>query len=364
MLDLDALCDALSKLPDFAGIARADLTRMNVKGLAHDHVALRGRDQLLRVPKQSQFALSADDNLAYQAACFERVSRAGRAPRLHGVIQPSAEIPMGALLVDHIRGRPPRLPEDLPAFAESMARVHALALPAPAERAPLADHQDPVAGALEEIEGQVLFLKDSAIEPASRREIEAELDWARAFAAEVAAGGEAQPHCLVLTDTHPGNFLIDETGHAIIVDLEKALYGSPGIDLAHATVYSSTTWDSDVWADLDLSQVAAFYHRYLEIITAAAGPAFARALKPWLLPMRRLLFLRAITWCVKWQVLQARERLSDKHAAQSTEDWSADNSDPALIAHVADRVRDYLRPATLKRMRGEWQGPNPLQDRI
>jgi aminoglycoside phosphotransferase (APT) family kinase protein len=364
MLDLDALCDALRELPKFADTARADLTRMNVKGLAHDHVALRGRGQLLRVPKQSQFALSAGDNLAYQAACFERVSRAGRAPRLHGVIEPSAEIPMGALLVDHIRGRPPRLPEDLPAFAESMARVHALTLPVPADRAPLADHQDAVAGALEEIEGQVLFLEESAIDSASRGEIESELDWARAFAAEVAAAAEAQPHCLVLTDTHPGNFLIDDEGHAIIIDLEKVPYGSPGIDLAHATVYSSTTWDSDVWADLGLSDVAAFYRHYLEIIAARAGPDFARALRPWLLPMRRILFLRAITWCVKWQVLQARERLGDKHAAQSTEDWSADNSDPALIAHVAERVRDYLSPATLKRMRGEWQSRDSLSDRL
>ncbi len=364
MPDLDALCDALRRLPAFAGVARADLRRMDVKGLAHDHVEIAGRGVLLRVPKQSQFALSARDNLAYQAACFERVSLAGRAPKLHGVIPPSAQTPMGALVVDHIEGRPPRLPEDLPAFAESMARVHALPLPAAARRAPLADHPDPVAGALSEIEGQVRYLQDSDVLPEVRAEIEEELAWARDFAAGVAARGEGQPHCLVLTDTHPGNFLIDGAGHAIIVDLEKALYGSPGIDLAHATVYSSTTWDSDVWADLSIAEVAAFYHRYLEIIAAAAGATFAEALRPWLLPMRRILFLRAITWCVKWQVLQTRTRLEDKHAARSTEDWSAENSDPALIAHVAERVRDYLSPTTLRRMRGEWQGPGSLRDRL
>ncbi len=364
MLDLDALCDALRRLPGFAGVERADLRRMDVKGLAHDHVEIVGRGVLLRVPKQSQFALSAQDNLAYQAACFERVSLGGRAPKLHGVITPSAQTPMGALVVDHIEGRPPRLPEDLPAFAESMARVHALPLPAAPCRAPLADHQDPVAGALAEIEGQVRFLQDSDILPEARAEIEEELAWARDFAAGVAARGDSQPHCLVLTDTHPGNFLIDGAGHAVIVDLEKALYGSPGIDLAHATVYSSTTWDSDVWADLSVAEVAAFYHRYLEIIAAAAGPTFAEALRPWLLPMRRILFLRAITWCVKWQVLQARTRLEDKHAARSTEDWSAENSDPALIAHVAERVRDYLSPRTLRRMRGEWQGPGSLRERL
>ncbi len=66
------------------------------------------------------------------------------------------------------------------------------------------------------------------------------------------------------------------------------------------------------------------------------------------------------TWCVKWSVLHRRGGLAAKHAAQSTEDWSADNSDPELIAHVAGRVADYLSPPTLRRMRGEWLGRAPL----
>ena len=359
--DLSALAAALSRLPDFAGTTADDLAPLNFKGLAHDHLAVAGRDVLLRVPKQSQFALAAAENLAYQAACFERVAASGHGPRLFGVIPPSPEVPMGALLVERIHGRPPRLPDDLPAFAEAMARVHALALPPPASRPPLADHRDPVGEALTEIEQQAAFLAEAGLEPAAELEIRDELAWARAFARDVAESGRPQPVTLVLTDTHPGNFLIDRRGRAIIVDLEKALYGSPGTDLAHATVYSSTTWDPDSYSELRLAEVAAFYRHYQEVLAAVGGAHLAAALAPWLIPMRRLLFLRAITWCVKWSVLHRRAGLEAKHDAASTEDWSAENSDPALIDHVAGRVADYLSPATLSRMRGEWQGEPCLE---
>jgi len=363
-LDLAALAAALKGFPDFAGITAEALEPLNFKGLAHDHLAIAGHPMLLRVPKQSQFALAAADNLAYQAACFERVAVSGHGPRLFGAIPPSPEIPMGALLVERIHGRPPRLPDDLPAFAEAMARVHALAVPPADERPPLADHRDPVGEALAEIERQAAFLEEAGLAPAAEREIRDELAWATVFAREVAASGREQPIALVLTDTHPGNFLIDGDGRAIIVDLEKALYGSPGTDLAHATVYSSTTWDPDSTAELTVAEVAHFYRRYREVLAETAGDALAAALSPWLIPMRRLLFLRAITWCVKWSVLHRRAGLAEKHDAASTEDWSAENSDPATISHVAGRVADYLSPATLRRMRSEWQAEPSLEAMI
>lgn len=351
--DLEALAAALAALPGFAEIRRADLSPMAVKGLAHDHVAIRGRGQILRVPKQSQFALSAADNLAYQAACFERVAASGHGPRLYGVIDPAPRVPMGALVVEHIHGRPPHLPGDLPALAEAMARVHSLPLPATVRRPPLADHTDPVGGAMAEIEAQARLLDEAELDAAARAEIDDELAWARNFQRQVST--RTQPVSLVLTDTHPGNFLIETNGRAVIVDLEKALYGSPATDLAHATIYSSTTWDPDTWAELSPAQVAAFYRDYLR----RAAPELAEALRPWLIPLRRITMLRAITWCAKWQVLHRRASLSGKATARSTEDWSAENSDPALIAHVAGRVAEYLTPATLRRMRAEWLGdPN------
>lgn len=351
-----ALQRALAALPSFAGVAPQDLQPLPGKGLAHDHLAIAGferagRPVLLRVPKQSQWALPAAENLRYQAACFERVSASGHGPRLFGVLAPSSAIPLGALIVERIEGRPPRLPDELPALAEAMAQVHALPLPPPAARPPLADHRDPVAGALAEIERQAACLGEAALAPQSRALIAAELAWARGFAAAVAREAPAQPQSLVLTDTHPGNFLVTPAGKAVIVDLEKALYGAPGIDLAHATVYSSTTWDVETRAVLSRAEVAAFYRRYLEV----AGPAAAAAQAPWLLPLRRLLVLRAVTWCAKWRVVQA------KAAGAGTENWSAATSDPTLVAHVAGRVADYLSPATLERMAGDWAADSPLR---
>ena len=367
-LDLNALAAALSALPGYRGTTAADLAVLNVKGLAHDHVTVAGRGLLLRVPKQSQFALSAGDNLAYQAACFVRVAASGHGPKLHEVLRPQARLAMGALLVEMIPGRPPRLPGDLPLLAEAMARVHALPVPPPASRPPLADHKDPVGGAMAEIEAQAKFLDEAGLDPAARTEVDDELAWARAFGRESAT--RAQPVTLVLTDTHPGNFLIEEAAQngvagggaarAVIVDLEKALYGSPATDLAHATLYSSTTWDPDTRATLSLDELAAFYRRYLEMI----GKALAEDLAPWLVPLRRITLLRAITWCVKWRVLHARARRADKELTESTEDWSAENTDPATIAHVASRIEDYLAPETLKAMRGEWLGRPGLQELI
>lgn len=361
--DPAALQRALAALPGFAGVAPQDLQPLPGKGLAHDHLVIAdfrhaGRPVLLRVPKQSQWALPAAENLRYQAACFERVGASGHGPRLYGVLAPAAAVPLGALVVERIEGRPPRLPEDLPALAEAMARVHALPLPPPAGRPPLADHRDPVAQALAEIERQAAFLGAAALAEESRAWIEAQLAWARGFAAAVAREAPAQPRSLVLTDTHPGNFLVTAAGKAVIVDLEKALYGAPGIDLAHATVYSSTTWDVETHAVLSREAVADFYRRYLDILAEAAGPQRRAALAPWLLPLRRLLFLRAITWCAKWRVQQA------KPAADGTENWSAANSDAALVTHVAERVADYLSPATLTRMRADWATGSPLQESL
>lgn len=356
--NLAALQRALTLIPRFADLPAGALTLMPVKGLAHDHVEIAGTGLLLRVPRQSQYGFTAAENLTYQATCFERISASGHAPRLEALIPPEPALPMGALLVERIEGRAPRLPAELPALAEALAAIHALPLPAPEARPPLAEHADPVAGTLREIESQTPFLPRATLSEAARAEIEAELAWARGF--DPASLGGEQPLVLALMDTHPGNFLIQANGRAIIVDLEKALYGSAGIDLAHATVYSSTTWDLDTYAELSVQEVAGFYRTYL----AALPSAQAAALRPWLVPLRRLLFLRAITWCAKWSVAQKEARRADKLTAGSTEDWSAENSDPDLIAHVAGRVAHYLEAETLRRMRAEWLAEPGLESLI
>src|SRR5215831_933583 len=94
---------------------------------------------------------------------------------------------------------------------------------------------------------------------------------------------EPQPLTVALADTHPGNFIVDRSGIAWFVDLEKVHVGSPAIDLAHATLLTSTLWHPDVGVALSRDDVQAFHENYL----ARVPRALADALRPWIVPMRR-----------------------------------------------------------------------------
>ena len=356
--DLDILHAALITRPGFETVPRDALEPMRQKGLAHDHVIIRNTGALLRVPRQSQFAMAARENLEYQLAGFARCAAGGHAPRPHGACPPSEALPMGAVIVDYIEGRPAQLPADLPALAECLASIHILPVPDPAHRPPLADHADPIAGTLKFIEEQAVFLDDACEDRDARRMIEEEVEWARRFAGE--SFGKPQPVTLVATDTHPGNYVVRDDGRAFIVDLEKALYGAPAIDLAHCTLYTSTTWDLEAGVEVAPADVADFYRYYL----GSLPPALALELEPWLMPLRRLTWLRSTTWSAKWRVQSRKERVAAKHSAAATEDWSAENRDKALIAHVEGRTRAYLSAEIVERIRAEWRTPGGLAEMI
>jgi hypothetical protein len=339
---LDALHDALIARADCRGVARADLEPLKVGGIAHAHIRVRGlaidgAPVLLRVPRLSQWGLEPAENLAYQQACFERAAPSGVTPRLFGILPITRGLPMGALLVEAIEGRKPRLPSEMAAIAESLARIHALPVPPRAERAPLRFHENAVAGTLAAIESQAAFIDAADIAAPARAMIAEELAWARHFAGEAAS--RAQVPRLVATDAHPGNFLVTADGTAVLVDLEKMLYGAPAIDLAHASLYTSTMWDPDIATALKPEAVAAFLAAYFE----AAGPALADEVRPWVLPMRRLTWLRTLTWCIRWRVLSTQ-----------AEDWSADRLDPAARAHIETIIADYVSPERITTIRAEW----------
>jgi aminoglycoside phosphotransferase (APT) family kinase protein len=81
---------------------------------------------------------------------------------------------------------------------------------------------------------------------------------------------------LVAFDAHPGNFIVRADGSAVLVDLEKCRYSHPGLDLAHATLYTSTTWDIEGRCVLSPSEVAAFYRAW----AVCVGEAQALPAKP------------------------------------------------------------------------------------
>lgn len=326
-----AFASALNALPAFADLPAGALEPMPRKGVAHDHIRIRGRGLVLRVPRWSQLGLDPAANLDQQATAFRRAAASGHTPELVAVLPPGEPLPMGALVVAEIAGRPPRLPQDMPAIARALASLHALPLPAPGDRPPLPAPPDPVAATLALIERQAAWFDRAGLVPAARERIRAELDAARSFRLDAPV-----PVTLVGTDVHPGNFLIDAAGKAWFTDLEKAQYGHPAIDLAHASLYSSTRWDRDVDAVLTPAEVAAFHAAWEEAVPAP----LAEAVRPWRKPMRRLTWLRTLSWMARWAV--------------EGKTLSPDMPE-SLAAHMDRHVADLLHPDSIERIGHDWR---------
>lgn len=342
-----ALARALRGHPDLAPLAAADFAPIGGTGVSHLHLAadgarVGGRPVLARIPLLSQWGLAPAEALAYEAACFVRAAASGRTPRLHAALPVAEGLPFGALIVDRIDGAKPRLPGDMGAIARCLAALHQVPVPPAAERPPLKVQADAVADTLAVIREQAAYLDRARIAPAARDRLRAELARLEGLPAET---GDLPPILtFVGTDTHPGNFFVLSPdrgpglagGSAVFLDLEKAMYGNPAIDLAHASLYTSTMWDPDVATALDAEATRAFYDAYLD----AAPPHLTAAVRAWSAPMRRLTWLRTTTWAVRWSVLSA-----EKDSA-----WQGAHLPAVVRAHMEQVVADYLSAETIERV--------------
>jgi len=310
-------------------------------GTAHGHVRLPN-GLLARVAYAHEGDAAAAGRLRAQAAAFRHLAPAGRTPKLHDVIEPRAGLPGGALVVDFIEGRAPSLPGELDAMADTLARIHALPLP-PAS-SPIPRQANPFLETLEGIELNAMRFLDKAVpDPGSRTEIAEELRAVRGMA--LALGRQAQPITVALADTHPGNFIVDRDGLAWFVDLEKVHVGSPAIDLAHATLPTSTLWHPDVGSLLSHDDVQAFQENYL----ARLAKKQAGALRPWIVPMRRLTWLRTTLFMARWRV----ETRAPRDPA-NTSQWSDLGLDPNMKRHIDARIDQCFMRETVRSIRSEW----------
>jgi aminoglycoside phosphotransferase (APT) family kinase protein len=338
---VDALLAALRERPAFSALTAADLKPLPATGTAHGHVRLPN-GLLARIAYAHEGDATAVARLTTQAEAFRHLAPSGRTPRLHDVIEPRPGLPGGALIVDLIDGRAPHLPDERALMADTLARIHAL--PLPAMGSPIPRQENPFIETLAAIEqNAVRFLDEAVPDAGARAEIAEELSLMRGMAPAFAQ--RAQPLAVALADTHPGNFIVDRGGVARFVDLEKVHVGSPAIDLAHATLATSTLWHPDVGKVLSRDEVQRFYALYLEKV----GRRRAADLEPWLLPMRRLTWLRTTLFMARWRV-QTRGPRDPSDPTQ----WSDAGLEPAMKAHIDQRIDQCFRRDTIQSIRAEW----------
>ncbi|WP_289296665.1 phosphotransferase [uncultured Reyranella sp.] len=310
-------------------------------GTAHGHVRLKD-GRLARIAYAYEDDPTAAARLHLQAEAFRHLAPAGRTPRLDEVIEPRPGLPGGALIVDFIEGRAPQLPGELDAMADTLARLHVLPLPAPGSPIPYQDN--PFRTTLNVVEeGARRFLDKGVADPGARAEIVEELELMRVMAKTFAE--RPQPLSIALADTHPGNFIVDRGGLAWFVDLEKVHVGSAAVDLAHATLPTSTLWHPDVGKVLSLAEVAHFYETYL----AQIGETRAAELRPWLQPMRRLTWLRTTMFMARWKVQTEAPR-----DPSDPSQWSDAGLEPAMKVHLRARIAQCFERDSIRALRAEW----------
>ncbi|TAJ41511.1 MAG: aminoglycoside phosphotransferase [Reyranella sp.] len=338
---IDALLAALKNLPRFANLTAEDLEPLPATGTAHGHVSLPG-GLIARVAYAYEGDAAAAARLETQAAAFRLLAPSKCTPALHDIVEPRPGLPGGALIVDRIDGQVPTLPRDLGAIAASLAAIHSLKKP-PAT-SPIPRQKNPFLETLEVIEqGALRFLDKAVPDQGARAEIAEELRLMRGMALAIAK--RPQPLTIALADTHPGNFIMTPDGTAWFVDLEKVHVGSPAIDLAHATLPTSTLWHPEVGKILTPGQVAGFYAHYL----ARIGKTRAAALEPWLVPMRRLTWLRTTMFMARWRVQTSQARDPDDPGQ-----WSDAGLEPAMRAHLKSRIDQCFDRETIRAIRAEW----------
>ena len=337
----DVLLAALKDRPRFAHLTSQDLEALPATGTAHGHVRLP--DGLIaRVAYAYEGDGGAAARLETQAAAFRLLATSKCTPLLHDVLPPRTGLPGGALIVDRIVGHAPLLPRDLGAIVTSLAAIHALKTP-PAS-SPIPRQENPFLETLEVVEQNAMRFLDKAVpDSGARAEIAEELRLMRGIA--LAFAKRPQPLTIALADTHPGNFIVDANGIAWFVDLEKVHIGSPAIDLAHATLPTSTLWHPAVGQILSQGQVAGFYAHYL----ARIGKARAAELEPWLMPMRRLTWLRTTMFMARWRV-QTRQPRDPNDPGQ----WSDAGLEPAMKVHLQARIDQCFDRDAICAIRAEW----------
>jgi len=283
---------------------------------------------VVRLVTGSQIGLALPEQVRYEARALDLLAPSGRTPRLLAVQPEAVDVPYPFLVETFLPGRPLDYATDLASAAVCLAAIHAV--PVLAGHG-LQVHRDPGPSIVDESrEWAAAYLGWDAAPDASRRMlaqaialVEADLD----RAAEVFAEPDL---VLVNYDVNTHNFIVGDDGFVALVDWEKARVAPAVQDLAHFLLPTTTLWRAATATRLSAGQEQAFIDAYL-----AARPHPDREMfMAQLAQMRRLIALRAVSWC-SWAVQAAA---SGEREMGNTE--------------TLDRSRMYLEPSFLAALFG------------
>ena len=319
------------------GFHEAQLQLMLGTGVSHNHYRIIGTDWILRAPHLSQSGMDAAGHLSIQAAAFERAATSGATPYLKAVLPISDALPRGGLIVEHIGGRLPQSSADLPNMARALAAIHSLPMPTPSERAPIIHHINPFVPLAANVTATLgVYLESAGLTTKAQAMIEARLQWLT----ETARHDVCTPiACLTVSDAHPGNFRVLDDGRAMFVDLEKPAYSCPSIDLAHAVIGISSAWDPAASLVLSATDRQAFVDAWLDAVPASV----ATAAEPRILMARRAVWLRTISFFMKWR---------KESAVQGP--WSAERLGGKAATHFRSHVDASLSEAGINAADADW----------
>ena len=249
------------------GLAGDPLRPMRLRNLSHEHVQVAEYGVLrmpIALPSDLHWTAWAD----FQAEAYGTLGRRNLSPRFFASLDSCPALPNGGALVEFVQGRLPRLPKDFPALARFLAKLHHLP-PPPQDMCGLPYHSEPLLAAMQDILEQAQYLAEAPITDGTRKILESELTWLDGFATSGWVRMGAPPFGLTIGRAHPGDFLINDQGEAVLLDVENLHYGLSILDVGALSIYPATVWDMGVKSDLTEMDVLEFHRHYLDALPKA-----------------------------------------------------------------------------------------------
>jgi len=261
-------------------------------GLTHEHIVIDGSDYILRVPRKNQLNMEPLEYLKQQKFVYDIASTSGVTPTCKGIIEPSEDLPNGALIISRIDGRRITSSADLPAVAECLAKMSRVK---PIKSDLIVSAEKPFA-TIDDLNNFFLNtyldrIDADVAEHVSQLsdKIKFNLDFVRASAKKLPIG-------MIGGDSHLGNYMIDKQGKAWFVDLEFTAFDVPTLDTADAILDITKQLvpeNSDI--EVTNSDRDNFYRVYFDNVENADE------LKPLVRLSEDLVTLRTISWACYWR---------------------------------------------------------------